>query len=191
MFEIANDLNNYLASNERVLCEGRGRRRLSATSSMGVIFAVVLGAVAVILMWVLVIVGTTATRSTRGSPPVEVFIILPIIFLIVALSVGISLFLVGRRIGNARYVVTTATAMIVSQGAWKGQRVTVIPLKNIAQISVTENRDGTGTLTFGQNPFAGYGRYSGGWLVDAVPAFSNIERPLEVYQLIRKQMSEQ
>lgn len=191
MFEPSTDLANFLIPNERVLWEGRGKRGLFATSSMGITFALIFGAVAIILVLVFVIVGATATRSTRDSPPIEVFIILPIIFLIVGLSVGLPLLLAGRQTGNARYVVTTTTAMIVSQGAWSGKRVTVIPLKNITQMSLTENRDGTGTLTFGANPLAGYGRYSGGWLADTVPTFSNIERPIEVYQLIRKQMSEQ
>jgi hypothetical protein len=191
MFEPSTDLANYLTPNERVLWEGRGKRRLSATSSMGITFALVFGGAAAILVLIFVIVGMTSAPSTRGSPPVEVFIILPIIFLIVGLSVGLPLLLMGRQAGNARYVVTTATAMIVSQAAWTGKRVAMIPLKNISQVSLTENRDGTGTLAFGPNPFSGYGRYSGSWLADTVPTFANIERPLEVYQLIRKQMSEQ
>jgi hypothetical protein len=68
--------------------------------------------------------------------------------------------------------------------------VTIIPLKNIQQLTLSENRDGTGTLTFGQSLYSGYGRYGSSWLMDAVAAFWNIEQPQDVYQLIRKQLAE-
>ena len=97
----------------------------------------------------------------------------------------------GQRTGNARYTVTTASAIIrYPATAWAGQRTTVLPLKNLQQLTLNENRDGTGTLTFGQSFMAGYGRYSSSWLMESTPAFWNIERPREVYQLIRKQMAE-
>jgi uncharacterized integral membrane protein len=190
MFETTNDLANYLSPNERVLWEGRGQRRWSLASNTGVTFAAIFGGVMFLIVLVFIIVGVMTSRSTRSSPPPEVFIIPLIIFVIIGLSVGIPLFLMSRQTGNARYVVTSSAALIVSRGALTGRRVTVIPLKNLAQISLTENRDGTGTLMFGQSLYAGYGRYSNSWFADSVPAFSNIERPLEVYQLIRKQMNE-
>jgi hypothetical protein len=88
--------------------------------------------------------------------------------------------------------VTTASALIFyPPTAWSGNRLTVLPLKNLQQITLSENRDGTGTLTFGQSLMAGYGgRYSNSWWADSTPAFSNIEQPRDVYQLIRKQMAE-
>ncbi len=86
-------------------------------------------------------------------------------------------------------MVTSAAAIIVSENRWTGKRVTVIPLKSAPQVSLTENRDGTGTLMFGHNPLMINSRYSGGWWTDSLPAFWNVERPLEVYQLIRRQMT--
>jgi hypothetical protein len=65
----------------------------------------------------------------------------------------------------------------------------VVALKNLQQITLSENRDGTGTLTLGSSPYA-YGRYSSSWAIDSMPTFANIEKPQEVYQLIRKQMDE-
>ena len=91
---------------------------------------------------------------------------------------------------SARYFVTNASAiMVYSPTAWSGRRVTVVPLKNLQQLTVSENRDGTGTLTLATSP-AAYGRYSSSWAADAVPAFTNIEKPWEVYHLIRRQMDE-
>ncbi len=68
--------------------------------------------------------------------------------------------------------------------------MTVVALKNLQQLTLSENRDGTGTLTLATGPHAAYDRYRNNWLTDSAPAFANIERPLEVYQLIRRQMDE-
>ena len=191
MFEASNDSRMYLSADERILWEGRSKRRFALVSNPGVLFAAIFGAVAAILLVVFAAIGSSPSRVGRGSPPTEIVLILPFIFLVIGLSVGIPLILAGRQTGNARYMVTSAAAMIVSESRWTGKRVTVVPLKNVSTVSLTENRDGTGTLVFGQNPFMVNARYSGGWLMDAMPAFWNIERPLEVYQLIRKQMTDQ
>jgi hypothetical protein len=99
--------------------------------------------------------------------------------------------LLARRTSNARYYVTNSSALIIyASGARSGKRVTVVPLKNLQQLTLSENRDGTGTLTLASSPYAAYGRYSNSWMIDSVPTFANIERPQEVYQLIRKQTDE-
>lgn len=133
---------------------------------------------------------TQIEQDSRGDQ--AVFVILPIIFLAVGLGVGLPLLLMGRRASNAQYFITTSSAFIVSPAmSWSGKRVVVILLKNLQQITLAENRDGTtGSLTFGVYPQTVNARYSGGWWLDSMPAFWNIERPLEVYQLIRKQMNE-
>ncbi len=188
MFESSTDLANYLAPNERVLWEGRGRRRLTATSTSAILF---IGLFAAMALLFLVLFSIRSSPGPSGRTDIAPFIILPLLFLVIGVAVGVPLYFASHQTANARYVVTTSAAMIVSRGMWTSKRVTVIPLRNMPQIAVTENRDGTGTLTFGSSPFTGYGRYSSGWLMDSIPAFWNIERPLEVYQLIRKQMSEQ
>ncbi len=116
---------------------------------------------------------------------------MPIIFLAVGLGVGMPWVLMGSRASKARYFVTNSSAIIVyAPIARSGRRVTVVPLKNLQQITLSENRDGTGTLTLASSPYAAYGRYSSSWAIDSVPTFANIEKPWEVYQLIRKQMDE-
>ena len=185
MFDTSNDLARYLSPGERILWEGRGRRRLTSTSMGGLIFLTVFVAMALIFLMIFAVGGL----SSRGRGDQIAVVVVPLIFLAVAFAVGVPLFIAGRQTANARYVVTSSAAMIVSQSSWTGRRVTVIPLKNAPQISLAENRDGTGTLIFGSNPYLGYGRYSSGWWTEAIPAFWNIERPLEVYQLIRKTMN--
>lgn len=86
---------------------------------------------------------------------------------------------------TARYVVTNLSAVIVSTGTLRGDQVRIVPLKNLTEIQVVANRDGTGSLLLGANSS---GR-SGG-RVNSPPAFWNIEKPMEVYQLMRKQLDD-
>lgn len=187
MFETI-ELSNYLAPNERVLWQGQGKRRMS--SAAGGYFFIAMFVAFALIFGLIFLTTTRGGRNVRGDDSVAL-IILPIIFLAVGLGVGVPLVLLGGRSSNARYFVTNLSAVIVySAVAWSGKRVTIVPLKNVPQLTLSENRDGTGTLTFGQSFSGGYGRYSGSWLMDSVAAFWNIEQPQDVYQLVRKQMAE-
>lgn len=188
MFE-TNELSNYLAPNERVLWQGQGKRRLNSAAAGGYVFIAMF--VGMALIFGLIFLTTTrGGRSVRDDDAIA-FVILPIIFIAVGLSVGLPLVLLGSRSNNARYFVTNLSAVIVYPAtAWSGKRVTVVPLKNVQQLTLSENRNGTGTLTFGQSFYGGYGRYGSSWLMDSVTAFWNIEQPQDVYQLIRKQVAE-
>lgn len=189
MFDLTSDLNSYLAPGERVLWQGQGKRRMNSSARGGYFFIGMFVAFALIF-GVLFVTLAGSSRSARSSDSV-VFIILPIIFLSVGLGVGVPWVLLSNRASNARYYVTNSAAMIVyASAAGSGKRVTVVPLKNLQQLTLSENRDGTGTLTLAPSPYAAYGRYANSWAIDSVPAFANIERPLEVFQLIRKQMDE-
>jgi hypothetical protein len=188
MFE-TNELSNYLAPNERVVWQGQGKRRMTVTSAGGAVFIAMF--VVMALVFGVVFLTMSRTARARSDDATVMFIILPIILLSVGLGVGIPLLIMGQRASKARYFVTTSSALILyPPTAWSGSRLTVLPLKNLQQITLSENRDGTGTLTFGQSLMAGYGRYSSSWLMDSTPSFSNIEQPHDVYQLIRKQMTE-
>ncbi len=188
MFDLTNDLNSYLAPNERVLWQGQGKRRITSAAWGGYFFIAMFVAFALIFGGLFATLSSTS-RSIRNDDSL-VFIILPIIFLAVGLGVGIPWVMLGNRASNARYFVTNLSAIIVyAPIANSGQRVTVVALKNLPQITLSENRDGTGTLTFGSSPYA-YGRYSNSWAIASVPTFANIEKPQEVYQLIRRQMDE-
>ncbi len=189
MFEMTGELNNYLASNERVLWQGQGKRRLNS-SAMGGCFFIAMFVAFALFFGVLFVTLSSSSRSARSSDSV-VFIILPIIFLSVGLGVGVPWVLLSNRASHPRYFVTNLSAIIIySPVPGLGKRVIVVALKNLQQLTLNENRDGTGTLTLAPSPYAAYGRYSNSWLADSAPTFANIERPLEVYQLIRKQMDE-
>lgn len=188
MFNTTDDFNPYLAPGERVVWQGQGRRRMNSMALSGwIVMAVFLG----IILIFLTLAVTLPMSSRSRSDDAPVFIILPFIFLMIGLSVGLPLILLGQRSNNALYAVTTNLVIIIYPGVkgW-GKRVAVLPLKGLQQIVLSENRDGTGTLTFGVYPMTVNTRYSGGLWLDSLPAFWNIERPLEVYQLIRKQMAD-
>ncbi len=189
MYETPSEPTPYLASNERVLWQGQGQRRMNS-SAMGGYFFIAMFVAFALIFGVLFVTQASTSRSARSGDSL-VFIILPIIFLAVGLGVGVPWVLLSGRASKARYFVTNSSAIIVySPAAGMGRRVTVVALKNLQQITLSENRDGTGTLTLASSPYAAYGRYSNSWLADSVPTFANIERPLEVYQLIRRQMDE-
>jgi len=187
MIDTTNDFNPYLAPGERVVWQGQGRRRMNSMALSGwIVMAVFLGIILVFLT--LAIAMPVSSRSRSDAP---IFIILPIIFLMIGLSVGLPLVLLGQRSNNALYAVTTTSVIIIYPGTARwGKRVAVLPLKGLQQIVLSENRDGTGTLTFGMYPMTVNARYSGGWWLDSLPAFWNIDRPMEVYQLIRQQMAD-
>ena len=186
MFDSTNDLNPYLAPGERVVWQGQGKRRMNSSVLGGWFFMAVFVALALLFGALF-----ATLSSSRGSSDTIFFIILPIIFLAVGLGVGLPWVILSHRAGNARYFVTNSSAIIVySPTTGMGKRVMVVPLKNLQQITLSENRDGTGTLALASSPYAAYGRYSGSWLGDSAPVFANIEQPLEVYRLIRRQMDE-
>jgi hypothetical protein len=188
MLDMTTDLNNYLAPNERILWQGQGQRKFFSATNPGILFALIFGGVAAVMLVVFLTIGSS-TRSSSSVPSFFV-VFIPLLFIVIGLGVGIPISAMSRG-ANARYVLTSAAAIIVNDSRWTGKRTTIIPLKNIAQLSLTENRDGSGTITFGSNPFAAYGRYGTSMVASATPAFWNIEKPLEVYQLIRKQMTDQ
>jgi hypothetical protein len=186
MFDLTGGLNRYLAPNERVLWQGQGKRRLTGAAWGGYFFVIMFG-------FALIFGGLFAALSSnnRGvrSDDSVAFIIMTIVFLAVGLGVGLPWVMLGQRASKAQYFVTNLSAIIVyAPVANLGRRVTVVTLKNLPQITLSENRDGTGTLTFGSS-FYGYGRHSS-WAFDSLPTFTNIEKPLEIYQLIRRQMDE-
>src|SRR3974377_1278432 len=188
MFDLTGELNSYLASGERVLWQGQGQRRLNSAAIGGYFFIAMFVGFA-LLFGVLFVTLSSSSPGARSSDSL-VFVILPIIFLAIGLGVGVPWVLLSNRAGHARYFVTNSSAIIVySPMAGPGKRVTVVPLKNWQQLSLSENRDGPGTLTLASSPMA-YGRYSSSWATDSMPAFVNIEKPWEVYHLIRRQMDE-
>ena len=159
MFDSTNDLNPYLGPGERVLWQGQGKRRMNSSAIGGYFFIAVFVTFALIF-GVLFATLSSSSRGARGSDTIF-FIIVPIIFLSVGLGVGVPWVLLSSRARNAHYCVTNSSAIVVySSTTGIGKRMMVVALKNLQQLTLSENRDGTGTLTLASSPYAAYGRYS-------------------------------
>jgi hypothetical protein len=187
MLDAQQNLTPYLSTGEKILWQGRGRPKLFSQQSIGGFLF--LGIFLFIALFVTAIFISVAASNPRNAPPAPIFL-LPLLFVFIGLVIGIPLILYGRQMSNALYIITTHAAMIASESRVIGKRVTIVPLKNVPVVTLMENRDGTGTLMFGQSILPPNLRYSGSLMLDTTPAFWNIEQPLQVYQLIRKQMSE-
>lgn len=183
MFEATPEIDPYLVPGERVLWQGRSRRRMGSTARW-TLYIVAAGAA---LIFVLTLIGTFAGRGNLST----LSLMPPLLIFIIGLAVVIPLGANPGRSTQARYWVTSQSALIVYPAtAWSGGRVTVIALKSTPQLTLVENRDGTGTLFFGVPPGSSYGRYANNWAVDTVPAFWNIDQPREVYHLMRAQLAD-
>jgi hypothetical protein len=170
------------------LWQGQGTRRVTSAAWGGYFFIVMFVGFALVFGGLFAALSSNS-RSLRSDDSLA-FMIMTIVFLAVGLGVGIPWVMLGQRASKAQYFVTNLSAIIVyAPVANLGRRVTVVALKNLPQITLNENRDSTGTLTFGSSPYA-FGRYSSSWAIDSVPTFANIEKPWDIYQLIRKQMDE-
>ena len=196
MFDAANGpIAPYLAPDERILWQGRSRRRFwGAPLGVGALLLTVFVGIGAAMF---VVFGFLAERSANPNAASQqgiliVFTILPLIFVVVGLAVGLPLLIVGRQLGNNQYYVTSEAAIIVSESRWFGRRLTVAPLANLPMLSLSENRDGTGSILFGTSPYltTANTRYNGGLWSGSLPAFWNIEQPREVYRLIRQQARE-
>jgi hypothetical protein len=105
--------------------------------------------------------------------------------------VGVYL-IVGRffhdawRRSRTLYALTDQRAIIVSGGFQP--RLRSLPLRSLPEISISEERGGRGTITFGSpsGPFGVLGRSSWpGTRQNAAPAFEGIENARSVHELIR------
>jgi hypothetical protein len=186
MLDTQQNLTPYLSTGEKIVWQGRGRPKLFSSHSMGGF--IFLGIFLFIALFVTIVFISVAASNPRNAPPAPLFF-LPLLFVFIGLVIGIPLILYGRQMTNALYVVTNQAVMIVGESRLMGKRMTIVPLCNLPVLTLVENRDGTGTLLFGQSMLPPNMRYSGSPLIDTTPAFWNIEQPLQVYQLIRKQMS--
>jgi hypothetical protein len=113
-----------------------------------------------------------------------------LIFLIPFLLIGLYM-LIGRFFVDAmmrartEYAITNRRAIIVS-GLFS-RNVRSIDLKTTSEISLSERRDNSGTITFGATPFGAMRRYS--WSsnpTSGTPAFEMIEDIRSVYRIIEQ-----
>ncbi len=177
-------LTSRLDPGERLLWAGRPRGgvRFRAQDAYLIPFSLLWGGFAI--FWEFMAV----TQTSRARGPVgTVFPLFGVPFVLVGLN-----FIFGRFFSDARrrsrtyYGVTSERIIIVIGGLFSHQTKS-LQLRTLADVSLTERGDGSGSITFGPthymnalSPGAGWpgsGRY-------APPSFEFIERAKEVYDII-------
>ncbi len=178
----------YLAHDEQGLWCGESRRGMGGPQmTLGIILLVVFLGFSVIMFVAVALISAAPARTGSAYP--QVFLILPVFFLIIGLAVGLPLVIVGRQLARGQYFVTSRSAIIFTENRWLGRRLTVVPLRHLPLLTLNENRDGSGSLIFALATIGATGAgYQNGMWSGGVPAFWNIDQPRDVYFLIRRQM---
>jgi hypothetical protein len=175
MSEAIDSLRQYILPTETVLWEGRSGRR--AGGNVGLLLIPVIAAIVLVLLFQTPLMGDWYLAPS--SLPLLLLFVLP--FFMAAFF-----FLAGPR--DERYLVTSRS-ILISARSWVGKaQVTVIPLRNLQQITLRSFAGSTGTLVFGSSPAGNANTDSSSRF--SLPTFWKIEQPGEVYQLIRKQIDE-
>jgi hypothetical protein len=168
----------HLSPGERLLWMGQpmGGLRFTASDLLLVPFSLLWGGFA--LFWELTVLRSNAPLLFRlwGIP-----------------FVAVGLYLIAGRFfhdawrrSRTLYAVTDQRAIILDAGIHR--RLRSLALRSLPEISITDERAGRGTITFGSPtlPFGWLGR--SGWPGTgqmAAPAFESIENARSVHELIR------
>jgi hypothetical protein len=181
----ASAIEQELSSGERLVWSGQPRRgiRLRASDAFVIPFSILWCGFAI--FWEFM--ALTAAPKAPG-PMAIVFPLFGVPFVIVGLYFVFGRFIVDARARERTFYGITNERIIIVTGLF-GRRTKSLNLRTLSDISLTERRDGGGTITFGpSHPFGqwfpsvswpGAGQYS-------LPAFDMIDRAKEVYDLIRQ-----
>ncbi len=180
MDELAEDIiRDELGPGEQVLWVGCPRQGivLRAADMFLVPFSLTWGGFA--LFW-------EVTVLTSGAPLFFSLWGVPFVLLGLYLIIG-RFWLDARQRARTSYAVTSERIIIVS-GVF-ARRVKSLSIDTLSDVSLTERRDGSGTITFGPLP-PFYGWFAGtGWPVfghDSVPSFELAAESREVYEIVRR-----
>lgn len=163
---------------EKLLWSGRPRRGLRLNPVDIVLVPFSLFFLGFALYW---------ESSALGSAAPTDFKLAGALFVLVGAYLAIGrFFLVAWRRARTAYAITDARVIILSWFAW--ERVKSLKLQYIANMSVVEELDGTGTILLGPSPNGGF--FAGtGWPrrgLYAPPEMDGIFDVTSVYALLRK-----
>ena len=170
-------LSSYLDPGERLLWSGQPRTgiRLRAQDAFLIPFS---------LLWCgFVVFWETSVFKTEAP---LFFRLWGIPFILMGLYIVFGRFLMDAR-SRARTVYGVTNERILIVGGSMAQQIKSLSIRNLADISLTERRDGSGTITFGQVPFRLDFFPAGSWPGGRrymPPSFDFIERARKVYDII-------
>ena len=175
----SSEIEKELSSGERVLWNGqpRGGIRLRPADAFMIPFSIMWGGFAI--FW-------EAGVVTHGAP--FFFMLWGIPFVFVGLYIMFGRFILDARTRERTFYAITSERVIIVTRLFS-RSTNSLSLRTLADVTLTERADGSGTITFGPtHPFGqwsaggawpGAGRY-------APPAFDMIDRAKEVYEVIRQ-----
>jgi len=170
------ELSRELLSDERLVWSGRPRGgiRLRAADAFLVPFTFLWAGFA--MFWELEV-------SKSGAP--TLFVVWGIPFILVGLYITVGRFLVDAVVRrHTLYGLTDQRALIVT--TFGGRKVQVVNLPRLAELTLVEHRDQSGTISFGPStPWAGLGLGFGRSGPYAIPQFQFIEQPRAVFEKAR------
>ena len=178
-----NLLSAQLDAGERLLWSGqpRGGIRLRGQDLFLIPFSLVWGGFAI--FWETMAV--TATSRTH-SPVAAVFPLFGAPFVIVGIYLIFGRFFVDAWMRARTYYGVTNERVIIMRGLFSRQTKS-LQLRTLTDVSLTERDDGSGRITFGptfyRSGFCPGGEWPAGRYTP--PAFDQIERAKEVYDIIR------
>ncbi len=118
-----------------------------------------------------------------STPAPGFFAIWGIPFVLMGVYIVIGRFFVDSwRRGRTSYGLTSDRVIIQSSSSLKS-----LPLRTLTDVTLSERADGTGTITFGSNPFSAFPFGGPGWPgMPQTPSFEQIPDARRVYAQIRQ-----
>lgn len=177
--QTTNEIQRQLDSRESVLWSGQPRQRIMLRGSdlLGIPFSMLWGGFAIFWEY---------SAFIHGAPPF--FLLFGVVFVAIGLYLIVGRFYVdAKQRARTVYAVTTDRVLIIS--GLGGQKIQSLALRTLSDVSLTESKDGFGSISFGNSfpltslfggmSWPGMGRFSG-------PRLDTINNSKQVYQIIRE-----
>jgi hypothetical protein len=182
--DIQHELRPELRPGERLLWSGMPRQ--------GVIFRPIdLFLIPFFLVWAGVPTAAVLGFLSGPSPP-TIGVIVPVLFMAIGAYMLVGRFIVdARQRAHTFYGVTNQRILIIA--AWWRRRTTSLKLGLLPDVTLTEGRNGRGSIQFGSDRWPGAAWFGGGWPGSAQymsPRFDLAENARAVYDTIIKAQAE-
>lgn len=173
-------IRSELAPGEQALWIGRprGGLLLRGADAFAIPFSLVWAGFAVYWMYSAAATGAPLPFVLFGTP-----------FVLVGIYVVVGRFFVDAKQREATTYAITSQRVVIVSGLFS-RKVKSLGFKTLAELSLSERKDGSGTITFGvQHPMASMMNSLPGWPgmdQHATPRFDSIADVRKVYETIRK-----
>lgn len=173
------EIQKHLEPQEAVLWAGQPRQGIMIRGSD--IFLIPFS-----LLWGGFAIFWEYTALTKGAPPFFGLFGIPFVVIGIYFIAG-RFYVEAKQRAKTFYAVTSERVLIISGLAQR--KVKSLALRTLSDVSMTESKDGTGSISFGQSfPFASlfWGMYWPGMEQFSGARLDTIDNAKQVYQLIRE-----